>query len=76
MPKSSLIVLISAKKVAERALLFNFEAVYQNYINYMKNHSAISLVISKQVFLKTFLDLVDKGFLRSENDTDILSVNN
>jgi hypothetical protein len=28
------------------------------------------------VFVKTFLDLVDKGFLRSESECDILSVNN
>jgi len=34
------------------------------------------MVLSKQAFLKIFLDLVDKGFLRSENDTEILSVNN
>lgn len=33
-------------------------------------------MLSKQAFLKIFLDLVDKGFLRSENETDILSVNN
>ena len=32
--------------------------------------------ISRQTFLKFFLDLVYKGFLRSESDIDILSVNN
>jgi hypothetical protein len=32
--------------------------------------------LSKQAFIKIFLDLTDKGFLRSESDTDILSVNN
>jgi hypothetical protein len=32
--------------------------------------------LSKQAFLKIFLDLVNKGFLRSDNETDILSVNN
>lgn len=32
--------------------------------------------MSKQVFLKLFLDLVDKGYLRSENTVDIASVNN
>lgn len=32
--------------------------------------------ISKQAFLKIFLDLVDKGYLRSDSDCDILSVNN
>lgn len=32
--------------------------------------------LSKQAFIKIFLDLTDKGFIRSESDTDILSVNN
>lgn len=76
MPKSSLIVLISAKKVADKAVIFNFEAVFKKYNDHMKNHALASLQMSKQVFLKIFLDLVDKGFLKSENETDILSVNN
>lgn len=33
-------------------------------------------MLSKQAFIKIFLDLTDKGFLRSESETDILSVNN
>jgi hypothetical protein len=45
----------------------------------MKSHltqlSAIQ-VLSKQAFIKIFLDLTDKGFLRSESDVDILSTNN
>jgi len=32
--------------------------------------------LNKQTFIKLFLDLTEKGFLRSESDTDILSVNN
>ena len=32
--------------------------------------------MSKQVFIKLFLDLVDKGFLKSDSSTDIISVNN
>ena len=32
--------------------------------------------ISRQTFLKIFLDLVAQGFLKSESETDILSVNN
>jgi hypothetical protein len=31
LPKSSIIVLIAAKKVAEKASIFNFEAVYTKY---------------------------------------------
>ena len=33
-------------------------------------------MMSRQLFLKLFLDLVDKGFLKSESDVDILNVNN
>jgi hypothetical protein len=32
--------------------------------------------ISRAQFLKLFLDLIDKGFLKSESDMDILNVNN
>lgn len=32
--------------------------------------------LSKPAFIKIFLDLTDKGFLKSESETDILSVNN
>lgn len=78
-PRSQIIVLIAAFKVAQKSSLFNFEAVHTKYKNYMQSHksqmNAIS-VLSKQAFLKIFLDLVDKGFLRSENETDVLSVNN
>ena len=79
LPRSQIIVLIAAFKVAQKASLFNFEAVHTKYRNYMASHltqmRAIS-ILSKQAFLKIFLDLVDKGFLRSESDAEILSVNN
>jgi hypothetical protein len=71
--------LIAAFKVGEKSSLFNFEAVHSKYKNYMKSHlSQLSSLqcLSKQAFIKIFLDLTDKGFLRSESDTDILSVNN
>jgi hypothetical protein len=42
----------------------------------MKNHEQVGLSLSKQVFLKTFLDLVHNGFLKSESETDLLNVNN
>ena len=66
--------------MSERASLFNFEAVYQKYRAFMVNQqksAAASLVdISRETFLKIFLDLVNQGYLRSESQTDILSVNN
>jgi hypothetical protein len=67
-------------KVSEhtKAVLFNFEAIYQKYSAYMSSHSTqFNIgVLSKQTFIKILLDLVDKGFLKSESQTDILSVNN
>ena len=41
-----------------------------------KSQSATLVNLSRQTFLKIFLDLVTQGFLRSESATDILSVNN
>ena len=77
LPKCSLIVLIAAKKVAERTSIFNYEACYTNYRNFVKNHELPGLSLSKQVFLKLFVDLVHQGFLRSEGEPcDILNVNN
>jgi len=38
LPKCSLIVLIAAKKVAEKAHIFNFEAVYTKYKMFQKTH--------------------------------------
>ena len=80
LPKSSLTVMITARKVSGRSSLFNFESVYQKYRTFMmaqqKSQSATLVNLSRQTFLKIFLDLVTQGFLRSESATDILSVNN
>lgn len=72
-------MLIAALKVCEKSDVFNFEAVHTKYRNYMKSHlGQIGSLqcLSKQAFIKIFLDLTDKGFIRSESDADILSVNN
>ena len=77
MTKAQLIVLIAAKKVSEtRASIFNFESVYKKYESLMVHHQAVGLNLSRQVFLKTFLDLVHSGFLKSESETELLNVNN
>lgn len=63
LPRSSLSVLLTARKVAEKSAMFNFEAVYQKYrqykINAKKSTSAQLIEISRQTFLKIFLDLVN-----------------
>ena len=80
LPVSNLTVLFSAKIVAKRTPLFNFEAVYQKYLRNQNNTNLASGLkgceISRQTFLKIFLDMVRKGFLKSESQVDILSVNN
>lgn len=38
--------------------------------------SLASVELGRQTFLKLFVDLVRQGFLRSESETEILSVNN
>ena len=78
LPKAQIIVLIFAYKRALRGSIFNFEGVYSMYQNFMKNHQMQMeiQVISRAQFLKLFLDLIDKGFLDSESDMDILNVNN
>lgn len=73
-------MLLTARKAADKTPLFNFEAVYMKYKQFKTAQSggaqAMLVEISKQTFLKIFLDLVNLGFLRSESETDILSVNN
>lgn len=69
-------MLIVAKKIAEKTPIFNYEAVHNKYRAFIKNHQAISN-LSKQVFLKLFVDLVHQGFLRSEGgSSEVLNVNN
>jgi len=76
LPKASLIVLIAAKKVGERAPIFNFEAVYTKYKAFTKMHNSLA-ALQKPVFLKLFVDLIHSGFLKSEGDaTEVLNVNN
>lgn len=65
--------------VNKKATYFNFEAVYSNYKKISTNtgvREATGDGMSKNTFLKVFLDLVEKGFLKCENETDILNVNN
>lgn len=80
LPRSNVEVLIFAFKVSKKASIFNFEAVYQQYkrwqMNFKQTQQASTADMSRQTFLKIFLDLVSQGFLKSENSADVLSVNN
>jgi len=43
---------------------------------FVKNGGGSILNISKETFIKIFIDLVQKGFFKSKATTDIISVNN
>jgi hypothetical protein len=76
LPTMSLLVLISTKKVADYAMVFNFESVWNKYEIFSAKNNNLGISLSKQSFLKIFLDLVEKGFLKSENSVDVLNTNN
>jgi hypothetical protein len=60
-------VLIAATKcVNERCKIFNFEAVYQKYQAFYRQHQMPNLKLNRQVFLKLFVDLINQGLLRSD----------
>ena len=65
MPPVSLEVLVSTLKVCAKADTFNFEAVYQKYLSWkrLQTSRVKASSLPKAVFLKTFLDLVEKGFI-------------
>ena len=74
-----MIVLIFVYERAVRHSTFNFDAIYSTYQRYIIMHESQDnkvQEITRAQFLKLFLDLIDKGFLRSESDMDILNVNN
>ena len=59
--------------------MFNFEAVHSQYQKITSNYGVqtnVGEAMSKSTFLKVFLDLVERGFIKCENETDILNVNN
>ena len=82
LPRSSLIVLFFAWKIGTRVSLFNFEAVYSKYkgvIDETRGSNVTKgtiIALSRQTFLKIFIDLVNTGYLNSQNMTDVISVNN
>jgi hypothetical protein len=68
-----------AYRVSVKAATFNFEAVHKLYQQALLSKQSAEqqgFSLSKQQFIKLFLDLVDKGFLRSETESDTLSVHN
>ena len=63
LPRSNVEVLIFAYKTCQKAPIFNFEAVFNKYtrfkLNQQKTVGATIADMSRQTFLKIFLDLVN-----------------
>ena len=78
MPEAYLLVLISGKNVSitGEVQFFTFSLAYKEYLLFVKRGDGKVLNISKETFIKIFIDLVQKGFFRSKAASDIISVNN
>lgn len=78
MPEAYLIVLISGKNAFENCKqdYFTFTQAYKEYKCFTSRGSMMVLKISKETFIKIFIDLIQKGFFKSKATTDLISVNN
>ena len=78
MPEAYLLVLISGKNAYEHRLneFFTFTLAYKEYKLFLTRFNISVLKISKETFIKIFIDLVKKGFFKSKASSDIISVNN
>jgi hypothetical protein len=54
---------------------FTFSLAYKEYKCFKKRSSA-HINISKDTFIKIFIDLICKGFFKSKSTNDFISVNN
>ncbi|CAI2364475.1 unnamed protein product [Moneuplotes crassus] len=79
MPEAYLVVLISAKNSFQNCMqeFFTFTLAYNEYKLFLKRNQGKLIKISKETFIKIFIDLVKKGFIKTKATTDIIiSVNN
>jgi hypothetical protein len=77
MPEAYLIVLISGKNGYHncRQDYFTFTLAYKEYKCFLARNNT-NLYISKETFIKIFIDLIQKGFFKSKATSDLISVNN
>ena len=76
-PEAYFAVLISGKNAFTNCKLdyFTFSLAYKEYKLYTKRETNIQK-ISKETFVKIFIDLISKGFFKSKALSDFTSVNN
>ena len=91
MPEAYFAVLIAGKNafINWKMDYFTFTLAYKEYKCYTQRdsawsssklgapkHTSMSIKISKETFIKIFIDLIWKGFFKSKSSTDFISVNN
>ncbi|CAI2364244.1 unnamed protein product [Moneuplotes crassus] len=79
MPEAYVVVLISAKNSFQNCMqeFFNFTLAYNEYKLFVRRNQGNIVRISKETFIKIFIDLVKKGFIKTKASTEaIISVNN
>ncbi|CAI2364248.1 unnamed protein product [Moneuplotes crassus] len=78
MPEAYVVVLISAKNSFQNCMqeFFNFTLAYNEYKLFIRRNQSNIVRISKETFIKIFIDLVKKGFIMTKASTEaIISVN-
>lgn len=77
MPEAYYVVLLSGKNALANCKMdyFTFAQAYKEYKCFSKRESSTQM-ISKETFIKIFIDLICKGFFKSKSTSDYISVNN
>lgn len=78
MPEAYFAVLISGKNAFMnwKSEYFTFSLAYHEYKWFLIRNKGQVQIISKETFIKIFIDLISKGFFKSKNISDYTSVNN
>lgn len=77
MPEAYYIVLIAGKNAFTNCKqdYFTFAQAYKEY-QLFQSREGEAMKVSKETFIKIFIDLIGKGFFKSKSATDFISVNN
>lgn len=67
LPSAACLVLISCEKATQKTGgAFNFDIAYSEYKIFQNSDKTLIQNIPRDVFMKIFIDLIQKGFLRSD----------
>ena len=77
MSTSYLFVLVASEKASlKTGGAFNFDIAYSEFMIYYNSARDTLHFIPRDMFMKIFIDVTNKGFLWSESSDDITGVNN